>query len=400
MKILMVNKFLYPNGGSETYLFGLGEYFQKQGHEVQYFGMDHEKRIVRNALNLYTTNMDFHSGKIQKLLYPFRIIYSLDARKKIRKILNHFRPDAVHLNNINFQITPAVIDEIDSYRKKNKCKLTIIYTAHDYQWICPNHMLKIPETGELCMKCTGGRVFECYKNKCIHNSKIKSLLGSIEALTYKIMKTYAKVDKIICPSYFMKEQLDKSGILSDKTVVMHNFIEKSGIFNDVERKYILYMGRYSEEKGIKTLLKVCEEIQQVSFVFAGSGPLEEDVNSVDNVINKGFLTGEELISTIQGAKALIYPSEWYENCPLSVMEAIANGTPVITSDLGGLPELVEEGITGKIFHYGNEFDMKEKILELWNEDENHSSLYHNCKHNKFQTVDEYGLKLLELYKTC
>ena len=87
MKILIVNKFLYPNGGSETYIFQLGEQLAQMGHEVQYFGMEHEGRIVGNAAESYTSDMDFHSGKIKKLLYPFRIIYSREARKKIRRVL-------------------------------------------------------------------------------------------------------------------------------------------------------------------------------------------------------------------------------------------------------------------------------------------------------------------------
>ena len=112
MKILMVNKFLYPNGGSETYIFKLGEELQRQGHEVQYFGMEHEGRIVGNHAEAYTSNMDFHTGKLQKLLYPFRIIYSKEAYRKMQMVLNDFEPDVVHLNNINFQLTPSVLSLI------------------------------------------------------------------------------------------------------------------------------------------------------------------------------------------------------------------------------------------------------------------------------------------------
>ena len=112
MKILLVNKFLYPNGGSETYIFELGKELVRQGHEVQYFGMEHEGRVVGNHAESYTSNMDFHSGKLDKLLYPFKIIYSVEARQKIRAVLDDFSPDVVHLNNINFQLTPSIIYEL------------------------------------------------------------------------------------------------------------------------------------------------------------------------------------------------------------------------------------------------------------------------------------------------
>lgn len=119
MKVLIVNKFLYPNGGSETYIFRLGEELQRQGHEVQFFGMEHEGRIVGNHAEAYTSDIDFHTGKIKKLLYPFKIIYSLEARGKIRKVLLDFRPDVVHLNNFNFQLTPSIIYEINKFGRKS-----------------------------------------------------------------------------------------------------------------------------------------------------------------------------------------------------------------------------------------------------------------------------------------
>ena len=146
MKILMVNKFLYPNGGSETYLFETGRQLQRMGHEVQYFGMEHEGRIVGNHAESYTSGMDFHSGKLAKLTYPFRILYSTEARRKIRRVLDDFQPDVVHLNNFNFQLTPSILMEIEKYRKQTGRAVRILYTAHDYQLVCPNHMMRVPET--------------------------------------------------------------------------------------------------------------------------------------------------------------------------------------------------------------------------------------------------------------
>ena len=172
MKILIVNKFLFPNGGSETYIFEIGKQLQKMGHEVQYFGMEHEGRIVGNHAESYTSDMDFHGGGLQKLLYPFKIIYSVEARKKIRIVLDDFKPDVVHLNNFNFQITPSIIYEVRKWEKKMGNKIPIIFTAHDYQWVCPNHMMMIPSTGELCFQCEGAKFGQCTRNKCISTRSI------------------------------------------------------------------------------------------------------------------------------------------------------------------------------------------------------------------------------------
>ena len=142
MKILMINKFLYPNGGSETYIFKLGDYLKSQGHEVQYFGMEHEGRCVGNRVNAYTSDMDFHGGnKLSKLTYPLKTIYSSEAKKQIRKVLDDFKPDICHLNNFNYQLTPSIILEINNWRKTGNKKCKIIFTAHDYQLVCPNHMV-------------------------------------------------------------------------------------------------------------------------------------------------------------------------------------------------------------------------------------------------------------------
>lgn len=118
MKILIVNKFLYMNGGSETYIMKVGQQLKKQGHEVQYFGMEHPDRILENDWDCYTSNMDFHTSKLAKLAYPFKIIYSREAYKKITYVMQQFDPDVVHINNINFQLTPSILYAIKRYSKR------------------------------------------------------------------------------------------------------------------------------------------------------------------------------------------------------------------------------------------------------------------------------------------
>ncbi|MCM1153937.1 MAG: glycosyltransferase [Roseburia sp.] len=405
MKILLVNKFLYPNGGSETYIFELGKALVKMGHKVQYFGMEHAGRIVGNRAESYTASMDFHSGKLQKLLYPFKIIYSSEARKKIRTVLDDFAPDVVHLNNINFQITPSILYEIKAYEKMNKKPVRIVYTAHDYQWVCPNHMMMIPSSGALCFACRGGKFGACTQNRCIHNSRIRSLLGTMEALYYRKRKSYALVDTIICPSAFMKKQLDTDPVLQKKTIMLHNFVtpiedeEEIGAWETIKsrlpERYVLYFGRFSEEKGVKTLLRVCKEMTDVSFVFAGTGPLMEEVSRVPNIQNVGFIRGGALKKLIAGAAFSLYPSEWYENCPFSVMESQLYGTPMIASSLGGTPELLQDGITGELFEAGNAAALCEKTARLWNRPEICEKYKENCKNINFDTTEEYCGKIIE-----
>ena len=398
MRILLVNKFLYPNGGSETYLFNLGEYLVSQGHEVQYFGMEHEGRVVGNRVESYTSNMDFHKGsKLSKLFYPIKTIYSSEARKKIRKVLDDFQPDVCHLNNFNFQLTPSIILEIVKWRKKNRKSCKIIYTAHDYQLVCPNHMCNNPNTHENCEKCLDGKFLNCAKGKCIHGSGAKSLIGAAEGYFWKLKGVYKNLDAVICCSEFMKTKLDRNPILAKKTVAIHNFIDPIEKTEIQKKKYVLYFGRYSQEKGINTLIEVVKELPEINFIFAGTGPQKELISDISNAKEVGFKTGKELETLIREAQFTVYPSEWYENCPFSVMESQMYGTPVLGANIGGIPELIKDGETGELFESGNAEQLREKILSLWNDKARLTQYSLNCRENKFLTVEEYCERLFSIY---
>ncbi len=400
MKVLMINKFLHPNGGSETYIFKLGQELVRQGHQVQYFGMEHPDRCVGNAVGAYTSNMDFHGGsKLKKLTYPIKTIYSAEARKKIRLVLDDFQPDVCHLNNFNYQLTPSIILEIRKWERETGHRVKIIFTAHDGQLVCPNHMMRNPNTGAICEKCLHGSPIHCTLGRCIHGSLAKSLVGMAEALFWKGMGVYRQIDTIICPTRFMKSKLDTDPLLARKTVVMHNFVEPVPARETVKQDYVLYFGRYSEEKGIRTLIRVCRELPQVQFVFAGSGPLEPELEGVPNIRNVGFQTGEALERLIREARFSVYPSEVYENCPFSVLESQMYGTPVLGADIGGIPELIAEGKTGELFESGISLDLKKHIQKMWSNNELILQYSRNCREIQFDSVEQYSLKLMALCQT-
>lgn len=406
MKILFINKFLYPNGGSETYIFKLGDYLKSLGHEVEYFGMEHKGRCVGNRVGAYTADMDFHGGsKLSKLFYPLKTINSGEARKKLRLVLDDFRPDVVHLNNFNYQLTPSVIVETRRWEKQTGHPVRIVYTAHDYQLICPNHMLMNPMTGKVCEKCIGGHYFNCAKGKCIHGSRAKSLIGTEEARYWRRKKTYREIDAIICCSRFMKEKLDTHPHLVGRTVALHNFIDAAVPEAPAEKKdYVLYFGRLSEEKGIGTLMKAARKLPDIPFIVAGGGPLEESVKGVPNVTFVGFKTGDALRALISEARMTVYPSEWYENCPFSVMESQMYGTPVIGANIGGIPELIETGDkpTGILFESGNAAALAAAVRTLWDDPARTAEMSRNCLGAGFDTVAAYTEKLMPIYlgKSC
>ena len=164
------------------------------------------------------------------------------------------------------------------------------------------------------------------------------------------------------------------------------------------KDYVLFFGRFSKEKGINTLLKVCKELPDVRFIFAGTGPLENEINEIPNIRNVGFQRGEALQMLIREARFSIYPSEWYENCPFSVMESQMYGTPVLGADIGGIPELIQTGRTGELFESGNAAVLKEKILKWWNNKALIDQYSHNCKDIQFDDIETYTKKLMVIYK--
>ena len=207
MKILMVNKFLYPNGGSETYMFKLGEYLTSLGHTVEYFGMEHNDRCVGNSADCYTENMDFHNtGGLKKIKLSLKTIYSKEAKEKIGKVIERFKPDIIHLNNINFQLTPSIIYEI------KKHNIPVVQTVHDVQMACPNHKMYNEEQKSTCEKCLDGKYINCVKNKCLHNSSMKSVIAAMESYYYHGKNTYNLIDCYICPSQFMADTITRAGI--------------------------------------------------------------------------------------------------------------------------------------------------------------------------------------------
>jgi len=399
LKVLMINKFLYPNGGSETYIFKLGEVLKRMGHDVEYFGMEHEGRIVGNSVNAYTKDMDFHNATtLEKLSYPIRTIYSSEARKKIRKVLDAFNPDVCHLNNFNYQLTPSIIVEIDKWRNETGHACKIVYTAHDFQLVCPNHMCFNPVTKQNCTKCIGGHFKNCKTDRCIHGSGLKSMLGTMEANYWNRRNIYKKIDSIICCSEFMKKRLDTNPVLASKTVAMHNFIQELPVGPMEKEDYVLYFGRYSYEKGTANMIEACRRLPEINFVFAGKGDYEADLDKLPNVKNVGFKSGEELYSIVSKALFSVCPSILNENCSYSVMESLTLRTPVLGSDKGGIPELIKDGQTGRIFDGESIDDLTLKISEMWNDKERLAEYSHKCIDYPFDSDEEYCEKLLEFYR--
>ena len=397
MKILMVNKFLYSRGGCENYMLYLAEHLKSLGHEIEFFGMQDEKNTVGNSAGLYTMNMDFHTGGLIRFLYPFKILYSFEAKKKILQVIDDFKPDIVHMNNINFQLTPSVIYGI------KKRGIPIVQTVHDYQMICPNHLLYNFEKNEICEKCLKGSYFHCAKNKCIHGSRVKSIIGAMEARLYALLGTYKKVDLYITPSYFLENKLlSAKKLYQGKTKTIHNFIDKKKFTREAKKcgEYIAFAGRLAKEKGIELLAETAKLLPEYTFLVAGEGPEKHLLENIANIKLAGFLSGDRLVDFISQARVFVVPSIWYENCPLSILEAQCLGVPVVTMNNGGMAELVQDGVTGLLVREPSPEEMAAKLREILENKAYDQTLRENCQNMRQEllNVEEYAEILIKEYE--
>jgi glycosyltransferase involved in cell wall biosynthesis len=392
MKILQINKFLYPKGGSESYMFELSKALVDLGHDVEFWGMKDEKNSVKDTYNSFVQNIDFSTLRgIEKLSKAFTTVYSRESKRKISIVLDAFQPDIVHIHNFNFQLTPSILPEI----KKRGIK--VIYTAHDSQLVCPYHRLYNFQKDEVCTKCIDGAFSNCITDRCFDGSLLKSTLGSLESYLYHGLDYYNKyIDKVISPSQFLADKI--SHLYDNKIEVVPNFVELQLEKNISKDEYILYFGRVSKEKGIIDILPFFEK-HKMKLKIIGNGPEVDSIITSQYIEYLGPKYSDELFPYIQQAKFVIQPSKWYENCPMTIIESFACATPVIGSKHSGFLELIEDEKNGFLIDFTVEKSLLHKNLldSIMNYDEKFSQ-YSRSSYETYFTKEVHIPKIISIYK--
>ncbi|HHD83003.1 MAG TPA: glycosyltransferase, partial [Bacteroidetes bacterium] len=350
MKILLVNKFLYPKGGDAISTLSTGKLLFKKGHSVIFWGMKHPNNPQYLYSEYFVDNIDY-VGSVsakRKVSEAFKILYSFEARRKIDRLIQSISPDIVHINNFAHQISPSILDIFKKYN------IPVVMTLRDYKLVCPTYSMLLD--GKPCDKCKNGRYYNCFLNKCTKASYSKSLLNTIEMyLHHKILHIYDQIDVIIATSQFLKEKHIEMG-LSKPIICLPNFVTVEEFLPQYhsKAKSIVYFGRLSREKGLFTLLDAVKGLN-VQLKIIGEGDLKRDleekakIKGIKNVSFLGYKSGEDLKEEIMCCSATIIPSECYEAFGRTIIESFALGKPVIGSRIGGIPELVKDGKTGYTF---------------------------------------------------
>jgi glycosyltransferase involved in cell wall biosynthesis len=317
-RLLNVNNYHYRRGGAETVYLGHGAMFAERGWDIDWFSMKHPLNPPGTDETYFADLIDLEhmAGKAAKAKAAAAIIYNRQAEQRIAALTAARRPDVAHLHNIYHHLSPSVLVAL------KKRGIPTVLTAHDLKLACPSY--KMLSNGVVCERCKGGKVY-----------------------------------RIVTPSQFYRDKLAEWGWDPKRIVYIPNFIahdagEPQAGGGDGP---LLYFGRLSEEKGIATLIRAAA-LSGIAVRIAGTGPSETEFRALAETLAApvefmGYRSGAALDALIHDASAIVLPSEWYENGPMSVMEAYQAGRPVAGADIGGIPELVRRGETGWIFPSGD-----------------------------------------------
>ena len=369
MRILVGGTYYYVRGGAERCLISLAQLLEAHGHEVIPFSMHHEQNLPTPYDRFFVSNIDFptalhaDAGIRGKLQVAERVIYSREAKRKMTELIDAVRPDVVHLHNIAHELSPSILPPI------REAKIPVVQTLHDYKLLCPN--TSFISNGAVCERCKGHRYYNAVRYRCKRDSLGASLLAAAEVYVHNVLGLYERnIDAFIAPSRFLQEKAAQFGVKTP-VVQIPNFIEVDRFEPCYEADdYFVFVGRLVEIKGIFTLLDAMRGVRTSHLYIAGGGEDEAGAREfarkegLDNVTFLGHLSGEQLRPLVQRARFAVVPSQWYENYPMSVLEAFACGTPVIGADIGGIPELVQENETGLLFPPGDAVMLREKICYL------------------------------------
>ena len=368
MRILMVQTYHYHRGGDSTLMFNLARLLEEHGHEVIHFAMQHPENLASRWSPYFTSEIDY-----PKMLAEFSLksavsvvtksVHNREAASAIARLADDTRPDLAHFHSVHGHLTTSIIGPL------RKRKIPIVWTLHDYRLVCPNTLFLRHE--EICERCLPGKYYHAVLGRCKKGSLAASAIAAFSSYWDRVSRVKDRVDRFLSPSDFLKRKLIAGRIAAEKITVVPNFVDVRTFQPGREQDYFLYFGRLAWEKGVDLLVRAVAELpgSPGRLKIVGDGPAREALQrqaaeAAAPVDFLGFRTGDELRELLAGAQFVVVPSRWYENLPFSVIEALAMAKPVLATAVGGIPELVEDGVNGILFAMGDIEDLKRGIVRL------------------------------------
>lgn len=289
------------------------------------------------------------------------MVWSRSARVGMSKVLNDFRPDVVHFHNIYHQLSPSILSPVVDHGA------AAVMTLHDYKLVCPTYRLLAG--GEICEACVDGRFSNAVRKRCNGGSLAASALSAFESALHRKLGVYGDVDLFLCPSQFLLDKMAEARVYPEKLRLNPNFVKIADLAPATEPgNGVVFAGRLSPEKGVDTLIEAVA-ILGVRLELAGDGPERERLEDLAtrlgaDVVFHGHLRSRDVQDLLRRSCVSVLPARWYENQPLAVLESFAVGVPVVASELGGAPELVNSGEDGFLVPHDDANSLADALADI------------------------------------
>jgi glycosyltransferase involved in cell wall biosynthesis len=359
--LLSINNYLYRRGGAEVVFLEQNRLFEDIGWRVIPFAMQHPKNEPSEWAEFFVEAIEFGEqySLWEKAKRAMKITYSLEARDKLARLLKRTHPDVAHAHNVYHHISPSFFGTLKSHG------IPSVLTLHDLKIACPAY--KMLTHDGICERCKGGAIWNVVRHRCVKDSLNLSAVIFMESAVHRLLGCYSRnVDRFVTPSRFYLEKFVEWGWPRERFAYIPNFVDIEHLHPRGEPgDAFAYFGRLGHEKGLATFIEAAAQAGVRAWII-GTGPEEAKLRQLAaesgaKVEFLGYRTGDALFDTIRAARAVVLPSEWYENAPMSVLEAYALERPVIGADIGGIPELIKPGETGDVFPSGNAAALAEKL---------------------------------------
>jgi glycosyltransferase involved in cell wall biosynthesis len=347
--LLSINNYYYRRGGAEVVFLEQNRLFEEVGWQVVPFAMQYAKNLPSEWQDYFVDEIEFSSNYslLEKATRVPKIIYSFEARKKIADLVTKTKPNIAHAHNVYHHISPAI------FGKLKALGIPTVLTLHDLKIACPNY--KMMTHDGVCERCKGGAIWNVAVHKCVKDSLVLSSVIMMETAVHRLLGSYSRdVDRFVTPSKFFIEKFVEWGWERERFTYIPNFVDTRQFEprGDVGTAFV-YLGRLLLDKGLGTFIRAVAQAGVKGWIV-GTGPEEQHLRDLATELNAdveflGYKTGDAMADTIRHARAMVLPSELYENAPMSVLEAYALERPVIGADIGGIPELIRVGETGGLF---------------------------------------------------
>lgn len=371
MKIALVNYRYFVSGGPERYMFNIKEILEKNGHEVAPFSIKHNKN-VKNEYEDYFLDAIGTGNEVYNHEYPKnlkttiqvvgRMLYSFEAKSKFKKFLEEVKPDIVYILQFQNKLSCSIIDAAKGMN------IPVVQRISDFGHICPNAHLYREKVG-ICESCTTNNLFHAVKYKCISDSYAHSALKALSLAVMNINNVKEKIDAFVFPSSFTMGKYISDGFKAAKTFHIPTFFNAEQLMQNKQISYGdfgLYIGRLEKEKGVETLidafLKTNHKLKIIGFSNDNyENILKNKIKGSENQIEfLGRLDFSDISQYLERCLFTVVPSEWYENFPNTVLESFAFKKAVLATNIGSLPEIVNES-NGFCFDYASSDSLREKI---------------------------------------